>query len=53
MDRSRVNVGGPQIASCGVGFGGIVVHWHDAAALWARDVDAAGDRVLAGEVVRL
>lgn len=46
-DRSRVGAGGRQIALCGVGFSGVVVRWRDSGAFWARDVDAAGDGVLA------
>ncbi len=38
--RSRVVLGGPQIASCGVGFGGAVVDWRDS----ARFLGARGRR---------
>ena len=43
--------GGPQVASCGVGFSGIVVHWRDSAAFWARDVDTGGWRCLGVRLV--
>jgi hypothetical protein len=45
-----VGAGGPQIASCGVDFSGIVVHWRDFAAFWARDVDTGGCRRLGIEL---
>jgi hypothetical protein len=40
-----------QIASCGVGFGSAILDGREFTALWARDVDAAGDGVLASGVV--
>lgn len=51
-DRSRVVGGGPRIASCGVGFSAIVVHWRDSAAFWAREVDTGGLRCLGVWLVR-
>jgi hypothetical protein len=45
-DWSRVVVGGPQIASCGLGFGWAVVDRHDSAGFWVRGVGACGCRRL-------
>jgi hypothetical protein len=41
-----VVVGGPQIASCGLGFGWAVVDRHDSAAFWVCGVGAGGCRRL-------
>jgi hypothetical protein len=45
-DWSRVVVGGPQIASSGLGFGWAVVDRHDSAGFWVRGVGAGGCRRL-------
>jgi hypothetical protein len=49
--RSRVVLGGPQIASCGLGFGWGVVDRHDSAGFWVRGVVAGGCGVLARSLV--
>jgi hypothetical protein len=41
-----VVLGGPQIGSCGVGFGWALVDRHDSAAFWVRGVGAGGCRRL-------
>jgi hypothetical protein len=45
-DWSRVVVGGPRIACCGLGFGWAVVDRHDSAGFWVRGVGAGGCRRL-------
>lgn len=44
--RSRVALGGPQIVSCGLGFGWAVVDGHDLAGFWAGGVGAGGRGLL-------